>query len=487
MPGRAPDGYICVVAAESAAAETSVKKALLLQILLLAAIGFAPGAARADLYAAFQAYEQKDYAKAFGLYRELAELGQVQAQQNLAVMYVNAEGVPRDNIAGYAWAKIAIENGGGGEPMQGIIDQLEPHMNAKARQRVDEIKAQFGNAALDKKLLPKIFEGANYTDRTPCLISKQASSTYPSEAANRGVQGNVYMEYTVMPDGHARNPRVVYAVPAGVFDDAARRTIMRSEFSPSTQKGVPVPCTTGTMVMFVLKGVEKSDYSDLNAFVRKSQKQAEAGDPRAQMLYGLLISGLPQQVKKPRSDAMPFFVKAAQAGQPTAQFLVGYSTMLGWGCECDEPKAMFWLHKAAAADQADAQVMIANYILRGEPGPEEIEKALTWLERAAKNGSRDGKFYLAALLAAGVDGNRRDPERALKVLKDVMRDMDDDPTAFEIRAAAYAMLGKFTEAQKDQNKALRMAQDLGWETASQQTRLASYVASKPWTGDLFAF
>jgi tetratricopeptide (TPR) repeat protein len=131
--------------------------------------------------------------------------------------------------------------------------------------------------------------------------------------------------------------------------------------------------------------------------------------------------------------------------------------------------------------------MIANYILRGEPGPEETGKALTWLERAASHGSRDGKFYLAALLAAGVDAGRRDPERALKVLKDVMRDMDDDPTAFEIRAAANAMLGNFTEAQKDQRKALRMAQDLGWETASQQLRLASYVASKSWTGDLFAF
>jgi hypothetical protein len=32
-----------------------------------------------------------------------------------------------------------------------------------------------------------------------------------------------------------------------------------------------------------------------------------------------------------------------------------------------------------------------------------------------------------------------------------------------------------------------MAQSLGWETASQQARLANYVVSKPWTGDLFAF
>jgi hypothetical protein len=33
----------------------------------------------------------------------------------------------------------------------------------------------------------------------------------------------------------------------------------------------------------------------------------------------------------------------------------------GWGCECDEPKGLLWLHRAAAADQADAQVALANY------------------------------------------------------------------------------------------------------------------------------
>jgi TonB family protein len=454
-----------------------------LVVVLIALLG--AGTARADLYTANQAYEAQDFETAFRLFRELAELGQVRAQEYVASMYVRGEGVKRDNVLGYAWASIAIENGAG-EEMRSIVAQLDPHVTPGARKRIDAVIAQFGRDALAKALLPNIFQNANYMDRTPCKLSKQAHISYPDDAVRRGIQGNVYMEYTVMPDGRARNPRVVFAVPSGVFEAAARRMIMRSEFSPSTQKGVPVPCTTGVMVVFVVAGSTKSDYSDLNFFMKKTEKQAEAGDPRAQMMYGLLISGLPQ-VKKPRSEAMPYFVKAAQAGMPTAQFLVGYSSLLGWGCECDEPKGVVWIHKAAAADQADAQVMLANYILRGEPGPEEVAKALTWLERAATNGSRDAKFYLAALLSAGVDPARRDPQRALTVLKEVMRDVDDDPTAFEVRAAAYAMLGNYVEAQKDQRKALRMAQDLGWETASQQTRLDTYVASKPWTGDLFAF
>jgi TonB family protein len=461
-----------------------MRKLLVLQFFALVAV-LAAAPSRADLYSAAKAYDNKEYDKAFALFRELAELGQVEAQESIAVMYVNGEGVPRDNVAGYAWALIARENGGG-ENVQAIIDQLAPHMTEKAAKRVAEITGQFGRAALEEKLMPKVFPGQNFPGQTPCKVSKVGNNVYPMLAQDRGIQGQVYMEYTVMPDGRARNPRVVYAVPAEVFDAAARRLILHTEFTPATQQGVPVPCTGSLMVSYRMDGMAASDYGDLAAFIKKKRKEAEAGDPAAQMLYGLLISGLPQ-FRKPRGDAMPYFVKAAQSGLPTAQFMVGYSSMLGWGCECSEPKGMVWLQKAASADQSDAQVMLANYILRGEPTTEDVTKALTWLERAVAAGNRDGKFYLAALLAAGVNAERRDPARALVVLGEVMRDLDDDPTAFEIRAAARAMQGDFAEAIKDQRRALKMAKDLGWETASQEARLGQYQARKTWTGDLFAF
>ena len=68
-----------------------------------------------------------------------------------------------------------------------------------------------------------------------------------------------------------------------------------------------------------------------------------------------------------------------------------------------------------------------------------------------------------------------------------MNDLDDNPTSYEIRAAANAMLGKYALAQKDQARALKMAQKLGWETASLNSRMTAYNKNQPWTGDLFAF
>jgi len=88
--------------------------------------GLVQSPARADLYGAQQAYKKQDFAQAFTLYREIAELGHPLGQESLAVMYVTGEGVKRDNVLGYGWAVIARENGGG-DDMQNIISQIEPH------------------------------------------------------------------------------------------------------------------------------------------------------------------------------------------------------------------------------------------------------------------------------------------------------------------------------------------------------------------------
>src|SRR6186713_3233066 len=104
-----------------------MKKSVVAPMLVLIAMLASP-ATKADLYSAQAAADAKDFARAFELFRELAQLGHTGAQENLAVMYVNGEGVKRDNVLGYAWATLAKEQGGG-EAAAGIIAQLDAHMN----------------------------------------------------------------------------------------------------------------------------------------------------------------------------------------------------------------------------------------------------------------------------------------------------------------------------------------------------------------------
>jgi TPR repeat protein len=181
-----------------------------------------------------------------------------------------------------------------------------------------------------------------------------------------------------------------------------------------------------------------------------------------------------------------WFLKAAQAGIPAAQFKVGFELLGGYVVEKDEAKAVIWFDKAANAGSLDAQIALANYYLRDMSDAVRVAKGAAWFERALEK-SLEARFYLSALLASNPDAALRNPQRALDVVKEGLGPYDENPIAFEIRAAAQANLGDFAGARTNQAKAVGMAKRLRWDTTPQKARLARYEASQAWTGDLFAF
>lgn len=56
----------------------------------------------------------------------------------------------------------------------------------------------------------------------PVLVRRPV---YPRDALARGVQGQVVIEFSLTPDGSVRNPRIISANPAGVFNMAALQAI----------------------------------------------------------------------------------------------------------------------------------------------------------------------------------------------------------------------------------------------------------------------
>lgn len=456
--------------------------------VILLGIVFAPMPASADLYSAEAAMEKKDYPRAFELYRELAELGHAYSQENLAVMYVNGEGVKRDNVLGYAWAVIAIENGGG-EAARGIVAQLEPHMTPAARKRVAEVQAQFGKAALEERVLPKPFV-KGVSNENPCRMRSVANpdNYYPVEAKLKGLAGTVLVEATVAPDGRARDPRVWYSIPAKIFDEAAKQLALNNQYWPPKVNGVEVPCVVRFKVKFTFDGAKDGGTAEQKRVLAEAKTKAESGNPLSQLVYGMLLE-LRDDMNTDHEEPSAWFVKAAQGGLPSAEYLVGMQALMrvAQGAEKSDSKGLFWLKRAADAGQAEAQAALANYLMRNNPDTVALDTAFALLEKAAASGNRDGKFHLAALLATSPDAARRDPGRALNLLAQIEKEMDFDPYFFEVRAAAQAMLGNFAESQEDQKRALRMARKFGWNSKDAQSRLESYASSKPWTGNLFTF
>lgn len=447
-----------------------------------------PIAVRADLYSANSAAQRQDYPRAFELYRELAELGHGESQEMLAVMYVNGEGTSRDNVLGYAWAAIALENGGG-EAARGIITQLEPHMKEAARKRVADVQSQFGKAALEDRLLPKPFvEGTSI--KNPCRLRSPGNpdTFFPLDAKLKQISGTVLVEATVAPDGRARDPRVWYSMPEKIFDEAGRQLALSNRYWPPVVNGVGIPCVVRFRVRFQLNGPGDGGSAAQKRALADEKAKAVAGDPRAQLMYGMLLE-LRTDMNVDQDDPVSWFVKAAQGGLASAQYLVGMHSLsrAAQGIEPNDSKGLFWLQLAADAGQVEARAALANYLLRNNPDAGALDKAVRLLESAAAAGNRDGKFHLAAVLATSPEGARRDARRALDLLAQIESEMDFDPYFFEVRAAAQAMLGNFAEAQEAQKRALREARRFDWNSKDAEARLAGYAESKPWTGNLFTF
>lgn len=137
--------------------------------------------------------------------------------------------------------------------------------------------------------------------------------------------------------------------------------------------------------------------------------------------------------------------------------------MTGWGIAPEPAKGLRWLRLAAAQNQPDAEALLAMRLLRGNPFPGSLRRVLQWLDQATAQDSRLGEVCLSAVLAASPQSAVRDPQRALLLEKKAFEDgLGVDPTGPEIRAAAQAAEGHFTQAVKSEREAIRRARALGW-------------------------
>lgn len=90
-------------------------------------------------------------------------------------------------------------------------------------------------------------------DARAAVLRKRVSPEYPADAAARGVEGYVTVEFTVMTNGRVKDLSVVESNPRRMFDSAARDAVRRWQFDPATQSGVAVESKSRVRLDFRLK------------------------------------------------------------------------------------------------------------------------------------------------------------------------------------------------------------------------------------------
>ena len=75
---------------------------------------------------------------------------------------------------------------------------------------------------------------------------------YPREANLAGIEGWVKVEFTITESGTVKNPRVIEASPARIFNREAIRAILNWKFKPRIVDGVAVDRQATQLIEFTL-------------------------------------------------------------------------------------------------------------------------------------------------------------------------------------------------------------------------------------------
>lgn len=68
----------------------------------------------------------------------------------------------------------------------------------------------------------------------------KVSPIYPARAQSQGIEGWVLLKFTVTESGSVRDPVVIEAQPQGIFDESARRAVLKFKYKPRVVDGRPI-------------------------------------------------------------------------------------------------------------------------------------------------------------------------------------------------------------------------------------------------------
>jgi len=129
-----------------------------------------PGAYQDLLHDASSAYDKKDYARAFELNQRGACAGDKTSQAILGRMYILGQGVPRDDVAGYAWIRLAADFSFA--DFTSLARKLEaamtPAQKAAGEAKADVLRKNYGPAATNMSCHGESRRGVYLIDSVVC-------------------------------------------------------------------------------------------------------------------------------------------------------------------------------------------------------------------------------------------------------------------------------------------------------------------------------
>ena len=112
-----------------------------------------------------------------------------------------------------------------------------------------------------------------------------------------------------------------------------------------------------------------------------------------------------------KADLFGLWLPLAEAGEITAQRMVGDFFLQGCGVNASDDEAARWLRAAADKNQLGALLLLGGMLISGRARPQSPDEPVRLFERAAIQGSAEAKFNLGVCFGRGI-GVQQDAEQA---------------------------------------------------------------------------
>jgi TPR repeat protein len=238
-----------------------------------------------------------------------------------------------------------------------------------------------------------------------------------------------------------------------MFAKPTVRAVYDSRYAPAQRDGAPVEVRSRMRWTYTL--VEGGVLWNTEAF-GKFRRAADAGLPAAQYLVGA-IAALDPTVGLSREQGARLVLEAAKGGHPAAQLDVGRQFLVGAGCS-EPQKARAWLEPAAREGNPVAAVLLVPLTL-SSGADVSVDQLRGWLANAARSEDEYALKHAIPWLAGLGPPELADTALALTAAERLdEHGLGLDPQALEARALALAANGRHPAAARLQEDAIARAQ-----------------------------
>lgn len=329
----------------------------------------AAGIVLADTYLAKQDSEA-GLREAQGIYQQLAEKGDAQAQLKLAFMLDKGLGFPRDETKALYWYTQAAEQG-----------------NPLAQYQLAQLYQLGING------LPDYAQAMHWYQQAMGQLPQAANALgflYETVQDNYAAAREAYEKAAAMGDPLAKyNLGLMYEYGKGVPVDFAKA---KEFYVQASDKNQPAAMSQLAGLYFYGLGMPRDDQQALHWY----KKAADLGNPNALYQLGLLAeTGVAMKLDYPQS--LKYYQQAADQGNEKAMLALARMYFYGIGVEKDQQAAFKLYEQLAARNNAYAQYKMATYYLEGLTGERQPDKGRRYLEQASENGSEQARKALQFL------------------------------------------------------------------------------------------